>query len=70
MGWGAEGMKYRFQWNFPILFSPHDPNLLYTAGNALFKTTNEGQSWQIISPDLTRDDKSGGYRVRMLVPYD
>jgi len=32
MGWGAEGMKYRFQWNFPILFSPHDPNTLYTAG--------------------------------------
>jgi photosystem II stability/assembly factor-like uncharacterized protein len=58
MGWGAEGMKYRFQWNFPILFSPHDQNLLYTAGNVLFKTTNEGQSWQIISPDLTRDDKS------------
>ncbi|HKQ79572.1 MAG TPA: glycosyl hydrolase [Blastocatellia bacterium] len=58
MGWGAEGMKYRFQWNFPILFSPHDPNLLYTAGNVLFKTTNEGQSWQIISPDLTRNDKA------------
>src|SRR5499433_586529 len=58
MGWGAEGMKYRFQWNFPILFSPHDPNVLYTAGNHLFKTTNEGQSWQIISPDLTRNDKS------------
>jgi photosystem II stability/assembly factor-like uncharacterized protein len=58
MGWGAEGMKYRFQWNFPILFSPHDPNTLYTAGNLLFKTTNEGQSWQIISPDLTRNDKT------------
>ncbi|MFN0087996.1 MAG: WD40/YVTN/BNR-like repeat-containing protein [Blastocatellia bacterium] len=58
MGWGAEGMKYRFQWNFPILFSPHDPSLLYTAGNVVFKTTNEGQSWQIISPDLTRNDKS------------
>ncbi len=58
MGWGAEGMKYRFQWNFPILFSPHDPNVLFTAGNVLFKTTNEGQSWQIISPDLTRNDKS------------
>jgi photosystem II stability/assembly factor-like uncharacterized protein len=58
MGWGAEGMRYRFQWNFPILFSPHDPNTLYTAGNLLFKTTNEGQSWQIISPDLTRNDKT------------
>jgi photosystem II stability/assembly factor-like uncharacterized protein len=58
MGWGAEGMKYRFQWNFPIFFSPHDATTLYTGGNVLFKTTNEGQSWQIISPDLTRNDKS------------
>jgi len=58
MGWGAEGMKYRFQWNFPILFSPLDPNTLYTAGNMLFKTTNDGQNWQIISPDLTRNDKT------------
>jgi len=58
MGWGAEGMKYRFQWNFPIVFSPHDQNTLYTGGNMLFKSTNEGQSWEIISPDLTRNDKS------------
>jgi hypothetical protein len=58
MGWGAEGMKYRFQWNFPIHFSPHDPNVLYTGGSHVFKTTNEGQSWQTISSDLTRNDKS------------
>lgn len=58
MGWGAEGMKFRFQWNFPILFSPHDPNVLYTGGNLLFKTNNEGQTWTAISPDLTRNDKS------------
>ena len=58
MGWGADGMKYRFQWNFPIFFSPHDPNTLYTGGNLLFKSTNEGQSWAAISPDLTRNDKS------------
>ncbi len=58
MGSGAEGMKFRFQWNFPILFSPHDPNLLYTAGNLLFKTASEGQTWTAISPDLTRNDKS------------
>ncbi|MCG8607265.1 glycosyl hydrolase, partial [bacterium] len=56
MGHGAEGMKYRFQWNFPILFSQHDHNVLYTAGNMLFKTTDEGQSWQALSPDLTRND--------------
>lgn len=58
MGYGAEGMKYRFQWNFPILFSPHDPKTLYTAGNVLFKSTNEGQSWTAISGDLTRNDRS------------
>ncbi|MCY4232398.1 MAG: glycosyl hydrolase [Bacteroidetes bacterium] len=58
MGHGAEGMKYRFQWNFPILFSQHDYNVLYAAGNHLFRTTNEGQSWEKISPDLTRADSS------------
>ena len=58
MGAGVESMKYRFQWNFPLLFSPHDPKLLYTGGNMLFQSTTEGQSWQPISPDLTRDDKS------------
>ncbi len=56
MGHGAEGMKYRFQWNFPIFFSPHDPQKLYTASNHLHVTTNEGQSWEVISPDLTRAD--------------
>ncbi|HSN88118.1 MAG TPA: glycosyl hydrolase, partial [Thermoanaerobaculia bacterium] len=58
MGGGAEAAQYRFQWNFPILFSPHDPGTLYAAANVLFKTTNEGQSWEAISPDLTRDDES------------
>src|SRR5256714_13113894 len=58
MGWGAEGMKYRFQWSYPILFSPNDPAALYAAGDHLFRTTNEGQSWEMISPDLTRNDKS------------
>ncbi len=58
MGHGAEGMKFRFQWNFPILLSPHDPNTLFAAGNMLFKSTNEGQSWQAISHDLTRNDST------------
>ncbi len=58
MGAGADVLKYRFQWNFPILFSPHDPNTLYTAGNVLFRSLNEGQSWEVISPDLTRNDRS------------
>jgi photosystem II stability/assembly factor-like uncharacterized protein len=58
MGHGAENLKYRFQWNFPIFFSPHDPDKLYTASNHLHMTTNEGESWKEISPDLTRNDKS------------
>lgn len=58
MGAGADVLKYRFQWNFPIFFSPHDPKRLYTAGNHLFVSENEGQSWQEISPDLTTNDKS------------
>src|SRR5881396_1579965 len=58
MGWGAADIKYRFQWNFPLVFSPNDASTLYSAANVLFKSTNEGQSWEIISPDLTRNDKS------------
>ena len=54
MGAGAEDMRYRFQWNFPIFFSPHNSDVLYTTGNLFFKSTDEGQSWQAISPDLTR----------------
>ena len=58
MGSGADVLKYRFQWNFPLLFSPHDPNKLYCAANVLFVSNDEGSSWQIISPDLTRNDKT------------
>ena len=58
MGWGAEGMKYRFQWTFPIVASRHDKGVLYAAGNVLFRTTDEGSTWQAVSPDLTRNDKT------------
>lgn len=57
MGAGADVLKYRFQWNFPIFFSPHNPKRLYAGGNHLFVTENEGQSWEEISPDLTTNDK-------------
>ncbi len=56
MGHGAEGMKYRFQWNFPILFSRFDKNKLFTFSNHVHQSTNEGQSWELLSPDLTRND--------------
>lgn len=58
MGHGAVGMRYRFQWNFPIFFSKHDPKKLYTCSQHLHVSTNEGQSWEIVSPDLTRNDTS------------
>ena len=58
MGAGADVQKYRFQWNFPIFFSPNNPKRLYVAGNHLFVTENQGQSWETISPDLTTNDKS------------
>ena len=56
MGHGAEDMKYRFQWNFPIEFSKHNPDRLYTFSNRVHVTEDEGQSWKVISPDLTRND--------------
>lgn len=58
MGLGAADLKYRFQWTAPILVSRFNPNVLYHAAQVLFKSMNEGQSWQIISPDLTTNDKS------------
>lgn len=58
MGHGVEDMKYRFQWNYPIFFSPHHQNKLYTASNHLHVSYDEGQSWEVISPDLTRNDST------------
>lgn len=56
MGSGDVNLKQRFQWNFPIFFSPNDPHKMYAASQYLMQTTNGGQSWQVISPDLTRND--------------
>ncbi|AZQ59566.1 glycosyl hydrolase [Maribacter sp. MJ134] len=56
MGAGAEAMKYRFQWNFPIIFSRHDPKKLYTFSQHVHVSENEGQSWKVLSGDLTRND--------------
>lgn len=56
MGYGAEGMKYRFQWNFPIFFSPNNPQKLYALSNHVHVSYNGGESWEILSPDLTRND--------------
>jgi photosystem II stability/assembly factor-like uncharacterized protein len=58
MGQSSEDLIERVQWTFPIVFSNTDPNVLYTGTQKVWKTTNEGQSWEQISPDLTRADPS------------
>ncbi len=58
MGYGAEGARYRFQWTFPIVVSSHDPRTVYAGSNVLHRSRNEGQTWEVISPDLTRHDPS------------
>jgi photosystem II stability/assembly factor-like uncharacterized protein len=57
-GTPADGVKYRFQWTFPLLISPHDHNTVYVTSQVVHRTTNGGQSWEVISPDLTLNDKS------------
>jgi photosystem II stability/assembly factor-like uncharacterized protein len=58
MGAGADSLKYRFQWTFPVEFSPHDDNTLYICSNYVHRSTDDGSSWQVISPDLTRNEPS------------
>lgn len=58
MGHGAIDSVQRFQWTYPILFSPHDPNKLYTCSQFVLESFDGGQSWKKISPDLTRNDPS------------
>jgi photosystem II stability/assembly factor-like uncharacterized protein len=57
-GHGGEDLQYRFQWTAPIATSPNQPNVVYHGANVLFKSTDAGQTWTAISPDLTRNDKT------------
>ncbi len=57
-GWSAEELRYRFQWTFPLLVSPHDHNTLYVTSQHVHRTRNGGQSWDVISPDLTTNNKA------------
>jgi photosystem II stability/assembly factor-like uncharacterized protein len=56
MGAGAVHLKYRFQWTFPVEFSPHDSNVMYICSQHVHKSTDLGHSYEVISPDLTRND--------------
>src|SRR5437016_5179618 len=57
-GRGAGELEHRFQWTEPVFLSPHDPDVLYTAAEVIFKSADHGASWTTISPDLTRNDQS------------
>lgn len=64
-GWAAAELRDRFQWTFPVHISPHDSDRVYAGSQRVHRTTNGGQSWEAISPDLTDDDpalqqKTGG----------
>ncbi len=69
-GWPAAELRYRFQWTFPVAISPHDHNRVYAGSQHVHQTTDGGQSWQVISPDLTTNDESKQEKTGGLTPDD
>jgi photosystem II stability/assembly factor-like uncharacterized protein len=74
-GWEPGKLKYRWHWNFPLAFSPHTKHRVYVGSQFVHKSDDDGQSWQVISPDLTLNDKthqqsSGGIAVDNLMTFD
>jgi hypothetical protein len=69
-GWPAGDLRYRFQWTFPVAISPHDHNRVYVGSQHVHMTTNGGQSYRVISPDLTTNDKSKQEKTGGLTPDD
>ncbi len=61
----AADVKYRFQWTYPIIVSPHDGKTVYAGAQVVFRSTNDGQSWEAVSPDLTRNDKAKEHGGRL-----
>jgi photosystem II stability/assembly factor-like uncharacterized protein len=69
-GWPAAELRYRFQWTFPIHISPHDHERVYVGSQHVHVTTNGGQSWDVLSPDLTTNDPSKQLKTGGLTPDD
>ncbi len=74
-GWPPKDLKYRWNWTFPIAISPFDHHKVYAGSQKIHETTDGGQSWKIISPDLTKDDisheqTSGGVATDNLMTFD
>ncbi|WP_420319208.1 VPS10 domain-containing protein [Ekhidna sp.] len=67
-GHTGEMVKYRFQWTFPLLISPHNNKNVYVASQFIHRTMDDGQSWEVISPDLTLNDKSKQQKSGGLTP--
>jgi photosystem II stability/assembly factor-like uncharacterized protein len=59
---------YRFNWNSPVLISPHDPDVIYFGGNKLFKTNDRGENWEVVSQDLTRNETPSEWEIMGLKP--
>ena len=57
LGRDAKDMKYRYNWNAPIIWSRHEPNTFYHGAQLLLKTSDLGRTWTAVSPDLTRNEK-------------
>jgi photosystem II stability/assembly factor-like uncharacterized protein len=74
-GWPPADLRYRWHWTFPIVISPHDHNTVYVGSQHVHRTRNKGQTWDVISPDLTLNDKSkqqssGGKTTDNLMTFD
>ncbi len=69
-GWPARDVPNRFQWTYPILYSTHDPRALYASANRVFRSTDDGDSWEPVSPDLTRHDPATLGPVGGPITYD
>ena len=69
-GWPAGELRYRFQWTFPVHISPHDHERVYVGSQHVHMTTNGGQSWVVLSPDLTTNDKTKQQQTGGLTPDD
>ena len=68
VGTPAADVRYRFNWTFPLAISPHDRHMIYAGSQHVHRTTNDGQTWEVISPDLTLNDKSRQQRSGGLTP--
>lgn len=69
-GWAAGDVRYRFQWTFPFAISPHDNSIVYAGSQHVHRTNNGGQSWEVISPDLTTNDPELQRKTGGLTPDD